>query len=81
MRAGDSHPPSRDLALTLVLNILIKSFPDFDSRGYGYHKLSDLIIATSKVEARRRSPPKGAKEETYVRDKHRKINSSANRVF
>ncbi|KAJ6131256.1 hypothetical protein N7523_001716 [Penicillium sp. IBT 18751x] len=63
--------------LTHVANLLTKNFPDFDSRSYGYHKLSDLIIATSRFEVSRRSPHKGAKEETYVRDKHRKVNSSA----
>lgn len=58
--------------LSEVGSLLTKKFPDFDSRTYGYHRLSDLISASPRFEVSRRSLHEGASTEVYVRDKHRK---------
>ncbi|KAJ5673228.1 hypothetical protein N7507_002355 [Penicillium longicatenatum] len=58
--------------LSDVGQLLTKKFPDFDSRSYGYHKLSDLIKASSLFEIQRRSHQEGSCMEIYVRDKRRK---------
>ena len=42
--------------LSSVGNIITNQRPDFDSRSYGYGKLSDLITATTLFEIERRSP-------------------------
>ncbi|KAJ5917427.1 NYN domain-containing protein [Penicillium verhagenii] len=64
--------------LSDVGNLLTKKHPDFDSRTYGYHKLSDLITAlSSKFETSRRSLRKGSPTEFFVRDKHRKPENRA----
>lgn len=36
-----------------VGNIITKKSPDFDSRNYGYAKLSDLLAASAKFEVNR----------------------------
>ena len=38
---------------------ITKQHPDFDSRSYGYAKLSDLMGATTLFEVDRRSPSDG----------------------
>jgi uncharacterized LabA/DUF88 family protein len=58
--------------LSDVGQLLTKRNPDFDSRSYGYHKLSDLITASSLFETSRRSPQKSLSTEIYVRDRRRK---------
>ncbi|KAL4755655.1 NYN domain-containing protein [Aspergillus foveolatus] len=58
--------------LSDVGQLLTKRYPDFDSRSYGYHKLSDLIIASSLFETSRRCPQKNLSTEIYVRDRSRK---------
>ncbi|KAL4801663.1 NYN domain-containing protein [Aspergillus unguis] len=58
--------------LSEVGQLLTKRYPDFDSRSYGYHKLSDLITTSSLFEISRRSLPKNPSTEIYVRDKRRK---------
>ena len=45
------------------------SSPDFDSRNYGYAKLSDLMAATTLFELDRRSPGDGKPGVIYARDK------------
>jgi len=45
---------------------------DFDSRTYGYSKLSDLIDATTLFEPERRSPGDGKPAVIYARDKRRR---------
>ncbi|GKZ23760.1 hypothetical protein AbraIFM66951_000586 [Aspergillus brasiliensis] len=50
--------------------LLTKRHPEFDSRTYGYHKLSDLIAASSLFETSRR--PHKASTEIFVRDTRRK---------
>jgi uncharacterized LabA/DUF88 family protein len=56
-------------ALASVGNILTKQSPDFDSRNYGYAKLSDLIAATTLFDLDTRSPGGGKPANIYVRDK------------
>jgi uncharacterized LabA/DUF88 family protein len=57
--------------LAAVGNILTNQRPDFDSRSYGYGKLSDLIMATTLFEIERRSPAGGKQALMYVREKPR----------
>ncbi|EPS25758.1 hypothetical protein POX_c04127 [Penicillium oxalicum] len=62
--------------LSAVGQLLTKSCPAFDSRTYGYHKLSDLLSASPLFEITRRSLPHGSTE-IFVRDKRRKPESFA----
>src|SRR5437763_14824141 len=57
--------------LASVGTIITKQRPDFDSRNYGYAKLSDLITATTLFELDRRSPGDGKPAVIYTRDKRR----------
>jgi uncharacterized LabA/DUF88 family protein len=52
-----------------VGHIITKQHPDFDSRTYGYAKLSDLMAATTLFELDRRSPGDGKPGVMYTRDK------------
>jgi uncharacterized LabA/DUF88 family protein len=54
-----------------VGSIITNQRPDFDSRSYGYGKLSDLIKATTLFEIERRSPGDGKQALMYVREKRR----------
>jgi uncharacterized LabA/DUF88 family protein len=56
-------------ALANVGHIITKQRPDFDSRNYGYTKLSDLMAATTLFELDRRSPGDGKAGVIYARDK------------
>jgi uncharacterized LabA/DUF88 family protein len=58
--------------LGTIGNILIKQRPDFDSRTWGYPKLSDLISATTLFAIERRSPGDGKPSIIYARDKRRR---------
>lgn len=58
--------------LSTVGAIVTKQRPDFDSRSYGYAKLSDLIDATTLFESDRRSPGDGKQAVIYLRDKRRR---------
>jgi uncharacterized LabA/DUF88 family protein len=58
--------------LSDVGQLLTERYPDFDSRSYGYHKLSDLIAASPLFETSRRSLPKSLSTVIYVRDRRRK---------
>ncbi|XRQ15046.1 NYN domain-containing protein [Actinomadura welshii] len=58
-------------ALASVGHIITKQRPEFDSRNYGYAKLSDLIAATTLFELDRRSPGDGKTKILYVRDRRR----------
>jgi uncharacterized LabA/DUF88 family protein len=62
-------------SLGSVGNIVTKQRPDFDSRTYGYAKLSDLMNATTLFELERRSPGDGKSADMYVRDKRRQPDS------
>ncbi len=58
-------------ALGYVGTLITKQQPDFDSRSYGYAKLSDLMAATTLFELDRRSAGDGRPGAVYVRDKRR----------
>jgi uncharacterized LabA/DUF88 family protein len=64
-------------SLGSVGNIITKQRPDFDSRTYGYAKLSDLMNATTLFELERRSPGDGKPADLYARDKRRRPESKA----
>ena len=56
-------------ALANVGHIITKQQPDFDSRSYGYAKLSDLMAATTLFELDRRTTGDGKPGIIYARDK------------
>jgi uncharacterized LabA/DUF88 family protein len=64
-------------SLASVGHIVTQQRPDFDSRSYGYAKLSDLINATTLFETDRRSPGDGKQAIIYVRDKRRRAAGKA----
>jgi uncharacterized LabA/DUF88 family protein len=55
-----------------VGHIITNQRPDFDSRTYGYAKLSDLIEATTLFELERRSPGDGKPGIIFAHDKRRR---------
>jgi hypothetical protein len=55
-----------------VGQLITKQRPDFDSRSYGYAKLSDLMAATTLFELERRSVGDGRPGGIYIRDKRRR---------
>ena len=57
--------------LAAVGSIITKQAPDFDSRNYGYTKLSDLMAATTLFELDRRGSGDGKPGVMYARDKRR----------
>jgi uncharacterized LabA/DUF88 family protein len=57
--------------LGYVGTLITKQQPDFDSRSYGYAKLSDLMAATTLFELERRSAGDGRQGAIYVRAKRR----------
>ena len=57
--------------LSALGNIITNQRPDFDSRSYGYGKLSDLVKATTLFDLERRSPGDGKQALVYVREKRR----------
>jgi uncharacterized LabA/DUF88 family protein len=59
-------------ALGAVGHIVTNQRPDFDSRTYGYAKLSDLIDATTLFELERRSPGDGKPGIIFARGKRRR---------
>jgi hypothetical protein len=70
----ERHKPATATQLkndAAVGNILTNQRPDFDSRNYGYGKLSDLINATTLFEIERRSPGDGKQALMYAREKRR----------
>jgi uncharacterized LabA/DUF88 family protein len=58
--------------LATIGHILTHQRPDFDSRNYGYAKLSDLITATTLFDLERRSPGDGKHAILYARDQRRR---------
>jgi len=58
--------------LSSIGEILTKQRPDFDSRSYGYAKLSDLIEATTLFEMERRGAGDGKQAVIYIREKRRR---------
>jgi uncharacterized LabA/DUF88 family protein len=59
-------------ALGYVGTLITKQQPDFDSRSYGYSKLSDLMAATTLFDLDRRSAGDGRPGVVYVRDNRRR---------
>jgi uncharacterized LabA/DUF88 family protein len=57
--------------LASVGQIITNQSPDFDSRTYGYARLSDLLAATTLFDLDRRSPGDAKPEIIYARDKRR----------
>ncbi len=55
-----------------VGQLITKQRPEFDSRSYGYAKLSDLMVATTLFELDRRSLGDGRPGALYIRDKRRR---------
>jgi len=55
-----------------VGNLLQKKQPNFDSRNYGYPKLTPLIKSTKKFEVEQRESPRGRFKLIYVKNKERK---------
>ena len=58
--------------LSHVGQILTKQSPDFDSRNYGFGKLSGLITATKLFDLDRRDAGTGKHGVIYVRDRRRR---------
>ena len=52
-----------------VGNLLQKKMPNFDSRNYGFQKLTKLISSTNKFEIEKRENQKGRFKLMYVRNK------------
>jgi len=52
--------------------LITKQQPDFDSRSFGYAKLSDLMVATTLFELERRSLDGAKQGVIYIRDKRRR---------
>lgn len=52
-----------------VGSIISKQRPDFDTRSYGYGKLSDLVAATTLFEIERRSTGEGRPKTIHVRNR------------
>jgi hypothetical protein len=52
-----------------VGNLLQKKQPNFDSRNYGFQKLTPLIKSIKKFEIEQRENAKGRHKLIYVRDK------------
>jgi uncharacterized LabA/DUF88 family protein len=65
--------------LAAMGNIITNQRPDFDSRSYGYGKLSDLIKATTLFEIERRSPGDGKQALVYARTKRSAAAAARNR--
>lgn len=59
-------------SLAHVGQILTKQSPDFDSRNYGFGKLSDLITAIKLFDLDRRDAGTGKHGVIYVRDRRRR---------
>jgi uncharacterized LabA/DUF88 family protein len=59
-------------SLASVGHIITQQSPDFDSRNYGYAKLSDLVAATTLFELDSRSPGDGKPGIIYAHDKRRR---------
>jgi uncharacterized LabA/DUF88 family protein len=58
-------------ALAYVGQILTNRSPDFDSRTWGYSKLSDLVAATGLFDTENRGPGDGKPGVIFVREKPR----------
>lgn len=59
-------------SLAAVGNYMAKQAPEFDSRNYGYSKLSGLIVATKLFEMAEREGREGQGSGLYVKEKKRR---------
>jgi len=59
-------------ALGAVGNNIAKQSPDFDSRNYGYGKLSALVIATELFDVQEREQGSSDHKVPYIREKNKK---------
>ncbi|WP_149275030.1 NYN domain-containing protein [Pareuzebyella sediminis] len=59
-----------------VGSLLQKKQPNFDSRNYGFQKLTPLINSISSIEVERREDAKGRKKLIYVRIKEKPTRAS-----
>ena len=57
-----------------VGNLLQKKQPNFDSRNYGFFKLTPLIKSIKNFEVEERESPKGRFKLIYVKNKRRRKN-------
>jgi uncharacterized LabA/DUF88 family protein len=64
-------------SLAHVGHIVTKQRSDFDSRNYGYAKLSDLIAATTLFDLDRRDPGGGKHSVIFARDKRRRADKKS----
>ncbi len=55
-----------------VGHLIAKRKPEFDSRNYGYKKLSELAVATGQFELDERKSADGKQKALYLRDPRRK---------
>lgn len=53
-----------------VGNIILRNQPSFDSRNYGYPKLTPLISATERFDIDKRDTPSRGIKHIYIRDKN-----------
>ena len=65
--------------LAAVGNIITNQRPDFDSRSYGYAKLSDLITAMTLFDVERKTPADGKQALMYAREKRRAVTTRSPR--
>jgi uncharacterized LabA/DUF88 family protein len=72
--ASDDHGWAE---LSSIGNLLSKKHPDFDSRTYGYSKLSDLISALPQFDVTWYAPREGKPKGIYVHDKRLKRKNSS----
>lgn len=72
--ASDDHGWAE---LSSIGNLLTKKYPEFDSRTYGYSKLSDLISALPQFDVKRYAPREGKPKGIYVHDKLLKRKNSS----
>ncbi|MFP5307483.1 MAG: NYN domain-containing protein [Gammaproteobacteria bacterium] len=58
--------------LGAVGSLISKQAPDFDSRNYGFGKLSELVVATGLFDIDERKSGDGRQKTMFLRDKRRK---------
>ncbi|KAJ6007489.1 hypothetical protein N7540_011465 [Penicillium herquei] len=73
--ASDDHGWAE---LSNIGHLLTKKHPDFDSRTYGYSKLSDLISVLPQFDIIRHAPQEDKPQGIYVQDKRLRRKNSSN---
>ncbi|MFC3285046.1 NYN domain-containing protein [Litchfieldella rifensis] len=67
-----SSDETRWAPLAAVGSNMVKQFPDFDSRNYGYRKLGDLVFATGLFDIEERPSRDESSKVIYIHDKRKK---------